>query len=414
MRNWSKAEGRSFDSTKPSNSRESGPKLTDLVDMFEWPAKVKGKVKSKIIRAIANVEGRGTHQIPIVSKAGKDFVISKTCLRYDVETDERDSTKKCPYCDLEAKGKAKFKKTYYVNVIDRELQEEMPSKVSEPTKKEASTGFKDVDSKTWTPVRVLRVPMTLAKRLQTLGEKNLVLNPKTKEKKAFPITHTKYGIDLDIMFDPDAQAANMYSADATEGPDGGKRSPLSDEEKDYLIYDLSSIYEPESLEDAKREAANLAKMSPNADDEDEDEDEDDDIPSKKSKSKSRKPVDEDEDDEDDDDDDEDLDDDDDLDDDAFDDKPPKSKSKSRKPADEDDDDDEEDEDEDLDDEDEEDDDDFDDEPPKKSKAKPASKSKSRKPADEDDDEDDDFDDLDDEDEEEDEPPKRSTKTKSRH
>ena len=417
----------SFGSTKPNVGREKSPQLNEVVEMLDWPK----KGKSVQVRIVGPIAPRGVHKIKVRKKDGTETEITKTCLAYNPEIDDRDTDVECPYCEME-KEMQRFSKIYFVNSIDRRLQEDAPARIKK-TPEEAKTGFKDMDSASWTPMRVVRVPSSLAYRLKQLGERNVVKGPKGN--KAFPVNHPKYGFDLDISFDKDQQPANMYSADRNTD---AKFTPLKEEEEQYLTFDLEKIYPPEELSDAKKEAKSLndryapAKSKKSKDDDDDDDDtpprkskkrsaidDDDEDLDEKPKKKSRKVVDDDED--------EDLDLDLDLDDD--DDKPARKKSKSRKVVDDDDeldlDDEDEDEDEDEaprksksktkpksrkvvddDDEDEDDDDDDldleDDEPPRKSKSK--TKPKSRKVVDDDDDEDDDLD-LDDD--EDDEPPRKS-------
>lgn len=419
-----------FEAAKPSvGGRRETVKISDLVEMLEWPKKGKGVT----VRLVGPIAGRGIHKIKVRKKDGNEVEIQKPCLAYNPKTDDKDSTVKCPYCKMPAEL-AKFSKLYFGNAIVRELQEDKPGKLKRPTKGETETGFKEMDSDTWTPVRVVRIPSSLMLRIKQLGEKNIVKS-KTGDKKHFFPMHEKFGFDLDITFDKSLPAASMYSADRTESPDGEKYSVLTEDEGNYLLWDTDQVYPAEDFEEAKKEAKSLQDRWGGGDKDEDDEDEDDEPKSRKKSSKASRDDDEDDmdlDDEDDEDDapkksskkpaakgkkpadDEDDDEDDlDLDDDDEDDEPPKKSSKKpaakgKKPVASDDDDDDDDEDEDEDDEE----DDEDDEPPKKSSKKPAAKGK--KPA-ADDEDDEDLDDLDEDDEddeeddEDDEPPKKSSK-----
>lgn len=340
-----------FEAAKPSvGGRRETVKISDLVEMLEWPKKGKGVT----VRLVGPIAGRGIHKIKVRKKDGNEVEIQKPCLAYNPKTDDKDSTVKCPYCKMPAEL-AKFSKLYFGNAIVRELQEDKPGKLKRPTKGETETGFKEMDSDTWTPVRVVRIPSSLMLRIKQLGEKNIVKS-KTGDKKHFFPMHEKFGFDLDITFDKTLPAASMYSADRTESPDGEKYSVLTEDEGNYLLWDTDQVYPAEDFEEAKKEAKSLQDRWGGGDKDEDDEDDEDDEPKSRKKPLSKaKHVDEDEDDMD------------------------------------------------LDDEDDEDD------APKKSSKKPAAKGK--KPADdEDDDEDeDDSDDLDDEDEEEEAPPKRTAK-----
>ena len=244
----------SIERTKPSvGGRRETVKVSDQVEMLDWP---KGG-KSIAIRPVGPLAARGIHKIKVRKKDGTEVEIQKACLAFDPATDEKDSTKKCPYCKMPAEL-AKFSKLYFINAIVRPLQEDKPNKLKKITKEEDETGFKSMDSDSWTPVRVVRVPSSLALRFKQLGDKNVVKN-KTGDKKAFPVMHEKYGFDLDVSFDKNLPAANMYSADRAEGPEGGRYSPLTEEEDGYLLWDTDPLYAPEDFEEAKKEAEAVAE-----------------------------------------------------------------------------------------------------------------------------------------------------------
>jgi hypothetical protein len=240
--------------------------IDDQVEMLDWP---KGG-KSIAIRPVGPLAARGIHKIKVRKKDGTEVEIQKACLAFDPATDEKDSTKKCPYCKMPAEL-AKFSKLYFINAIVRPLQEDKPNKLKKITKEEDETGFKSMDSDSWTPVRVVRVPSSLALRFKQLGDKNVVKN-KTGDKKAFPVMHEKYGFDLDVSFDKNLPAANMYSADRAEGPEGGRYSPLTEEEDGYLLWDTDPLYAPEDFEEAKKEAKSLTDRWGGGDEEGDDDD----------------------------------------------------------------------------------------------------------------------------------------------
>ena len=374
---------------KASSYGDKAPNLTDLVDMLEWP-KQSTFVPVRLIGPLVSV---GLHKIDVKKKDGTATQITKPCLAWDDNTQTRDSTKKCPYCKLNTQQH--FSARWFANVIDRRLVESKPSKVR-VTPEERKSGFKDMSSQSWTPVRVVGIPASLLKRIQEINTRNFV--KKGDVKKQFNVNHTKYGADIELKFNLKEQAANMYSAVRSEEQTEGKFSPLTEDEGAYLQYDLDVIYPLESEEEATEQAKRLKKINPKGV-ADEDDDEDDAPKKGKSKKSSR-----------DDDDDEDLDDEDD--------EPKKSKSKKKK-----DEDDEDLDDLDGDDDDEEEEEDEDDEPPKKKKKpsrdddeddEPAPKKK--KPAkkssrDDDDDLDEEEEEEEEDEEEEDEPPKKSKSKK---
>jgi hypothetical protein len=429
---------KSFDDSK--SKTENAPRISDVVDVFEFPHKEWARM-----RFVGPLVSYGTHWIETKKKNGEKTSFPKQCLAYDPDTEERDSTKFCPWCAADDE-RIRFAPEFYSNAIIRDIEEDGPGKKNtDPTKKERKTGFKTKGSKSWTPVRAVRLTGGNVSTLKTLGGLNRHKSKKTGEKKAYPVSHEKYGCDVSIMLDKKEKSpGKKYTIQK------GDPSPINEEQSEYLLYQIEDMIKPDSKEDAKKEYKRwLEKMGSkkkgkgdsdddesdsdeDSDDLEEDDDEDDEPKSKNKskaskKSKSKKSKDDDDEDEDDDEDD-------DLDDDE-DDESSKSKSKkgkkSSKDEDDDDDEDEDDEpkskkskgksnksssddeddledDEDLDD----DDDDEDDEPKsKKSGGKGKSKKSSKKDEDEDDDDDLDDDDELDDDEEEEEKPKKKGKGK---
>ena len=375
-------------------SREERKKPTDIFTLLEYPSK-NGKPAWVTIRLFGPVFSEGTYWV----RAKRDNPKSSfpaPCLSYDYNTHQRTSDKEDPWGDeLQRERDAGMDQPYiryqpylYMNAIVRKEQSREPAR-NRLTAEEKETGFKDKDSDSWTPVVVVRFTPSLFKKVQDLKDDNIVkLKSGTK---AFNVNHERFGRDIMIRYDPNAAASDKYAVKLVV--DGG-RTPLTEEEKAYLKWDIEAMYNDEpSLEETKRDVAAWRKrmgltdekskavesMDDNEESFDDDiEDtpklkkrkpdadvfEDDDVgsfdPPKKSKS-----------------------DDDDFDDDDFEEEAPRKKSKA-KPVEEDD----------------FDDDDFDDEEDEK----PARKSKSKK-VEEDDFDDDDFED----DEEEDKPIPKSKK-----
>ncbi len=368
---------------KPQTRGEHA-RLEDLVEVVKM---ANGKwVQLRIIPS--DVLSYRQHWINILaSKTKREVRIPKLCLAHNPSTEELDG--ECPYCGIDSQTST----AYLVNVIVRQLQDDAPAK-NRVTKEERESGFKNMESDSWTPVRVLRLTAGLMKKVQELKGLNKV---KGKDGvKTFDVDHQKFGMDINIKYDGNAKGPEKYQINT------GERSPLTEEEMQYLKWQLDEELITqmglESLSEAKKELGRMQIVGAEEFDGDDDED---DLSSKKKKpagkkpapSKKRPPVDED-----------DEDDDEDFDDDEDDEPAPKKSSKKpapskkRPPEDEDDDDDFDDDDED---------DDEDDEPaPKKSSKKPAPKK--RQPVDDDDEDDDD--DFDDDEDEDDEPaPKKSSK-----
>lgn len=364
------------------------------------------------LRLVGPVVGVGVHWIEIKKKGGGIGRFPKLCLNYNSDIDEFEDAG-CPYCEV-ARGSRK----YLVNAIIRSEQDNEPKKSPERTKSEKKLkdlgGYechiKEPGSKSWTPVQPLMLPGGVAYELKDLTANNLDKKGNVRE-----LSDPKYGMDISIRYNPEKAGESKYRVDTIE------RTPLTEEEKEYLLHDITDI-PVESLKTAREEferfEASIIVSSRDKDDVDDDEelDVDDERPSKKSK---RKYEDDDEDEaprkkkksyDDDDDEDDDLED---IDDDDEEDEKPRKKSKRKY---EDDDDEDEDEspkrkkskksyDDFDDDEDDDFDDDEDDEEPRKKKKSFDSSSKHKKKKSYYDDDDEDFDD-------EDESPKSKKKKKS--
>jgi hypothetical protein len=295
-----------FDDAKPKVGQDS-VRLDDLIDIFKFPKNqfVSFRFLDKDIMPMK------THWINIL--AGKDkreVNIPKLCVSFDPETESHKKGVECPYCDLAGK-RDDFK--YLVNAIVREEQEDKPKKAKDPSKSEAKSGFKDANSDSWTPVRVLRLPSSLFKKIQDL-KLNKKKNKDTDKTETYSISHSKFGCDIAIKFNPDAKGGDMYQVQLQD------RTPLSEEEKEFLSFKLEeSLLDACGREDTAQAEKELAKMDivgqekieedekstkskkskkPSEDDDDEDDlDLDDDEEDEKPKKKKKKAVDDDEDDE---------------------------------------------------------------------------------------------------------------------
>lgn len=369
-----------FGNIQPRTGSKDSVRLEEVIKMHKWPADEWSQVRfmpGKILPI-------KRHWISIIAgKDKKEITIPRYCLAFDVNNEnaprtmenpnyKKGSTKKsekdkiipipCPYCTL-AHGQdasARYEFFYLANAIIREVQEDMPARAKkiERTKEEKKTGFKDIRSKSWTPVEVCRITSTVANRIKELGDGNFV--KKGGEKKAFDVTHEKYGIDIRVKYKPKASGTEKYSADKDD------RTPLTDDEKGYLTWRLDeSLVEVTGRTELAQALEDFKRMEVvGANDVDDDEDgyslgDDDGKKKKKKDGKKKKPAFSDDDDDDDEDD-----------------KPKKGKKSKKSKSDDDDDDDE-------------------DDKPKKGKKK--------KPAFSDDDDDD----------EDDEPKKSSKKSKSK-
>lgn len=214
-------------------------------------------------RLIGPTLGYARHWIKIRTKDNKEVGVPFTCLAYDSENDTLDSTKECPFCDSGDKPKIR----YLTNFLVRDLQDNMPAKLPAETREEQSTGFKDIKSKSWTPVVVLDLPAGAANKVKKKSMRNKATNPKTKESKVFPLSHEKFGADIEISFDANAKSASeSYDVELLE------RTPLSAEEQDFLVWNIDLVTDKLdgiklSVADAKKE---LKKLSGGGDSDDAD------------------------------------------------------------------------------------------------------------------------------------------------
>ena len=215
-------------------------------------------------------------------RAGKDkreTKIPKLCVSFDPDNERvpLEGTD-CPYCKLSGgqDGSQQTNLAYFANAIVRDIQEDEPRKKAKLTKEEKKTGFKDVKSKSWTPVRVIRLPSGLAGKIKEMKERN----------GGYAVTDPDNGIDVDIKFDDSRSGADKYQIDR------GEKAPLEDDELEYLTYDLGDhcfdLLGRETQEQAEKEFARMDIIGHDQiEDDEEDDDDDDDLP-RKSKSKGKK------------------------------------------------------------------------------------------------------------------------------
>lgn len=372
------------DNSKRDNLRES-----DIFEIYPLSKKANGNWVS--IRLLeTDLLPVKKHWIKIMGGKDKDkeIKIPRICVAFDPDNQGKPLRgMKCPYCGIahgndESGAPAQYDYKWYAQAIVRDLQASAPRKQSKHTKQEQKTGKKEMGSESWTPVQAIPLTNSLAGRIKELGERNIhqVKDKKSgkKSQQQFQVNHPKYGCDIEIKYNPKKSPADRYTIER------GEHTPLTEDEKGYLIWDFDNCEEIYDLLGRLNEADALADFKKmdvlgggeDADDDNDDDDDEDGMAlgkkKKGGKDKKRRSVDDDEDEDDDEDD-----------------RPSKSKkakpSKSKRLLD--------------DDEDDEDEDDEDDRPSKKkksskdkkssSKDKKSSKVKSKKSSKDDDDEDED-------------------------
>ena len=192
----------------------------------------------------------------ILTKTGKKVSIPRVCLDYNPKTEQLERNI-CPY---RASGLGRQQQRYLSNVIVRDLVG--VGRSSKPTMSETKPFkigsqtyyFKEIGSKTHTPVRCLLAPPTLVDKLKDLRQLNKV---NTKEGvKTFDIAHPKFGCDFSLKFNPEGKGGDMWQ------PQIGSRTPIRPEEEKYLIYRLDNLQsiKPVGRDEAQRDMEELEKI----------------------------------------------------------------------------------------------------------------------------------------------------------
>lgn len=235
--------GVSIDDTK---DRSSNVKIEDLIDVYKFPSK-----KWSTVRLVGGVTSYAHFWFPITTRENKQTSIPKLALSWDPAQQTLDSTIQDPYRDLAARvEKARLSPYIYANAIIRELQNAEPAKKAPFTSAEKEDLYKEKDSDSWTPVRVLRLPAGLALKIKNLGKLNTHPD-KDGVQVSHPISSMANGADIAIYFDKDLEPASQYQVNI--------RNPnaLTDLETDYLIYKLDGLLKPDSIEEANRQVKQL-------------------------------------------------------------------------------------------------------------------------------------------------------------
>lgn len=291
--------GHDFDDV-PVSSNEKLPQVKELVSLMEFTDKF------TTLRLVGKLYAYGTHWVNTKRRDGSRTSFPTSCLAFDQETGQRDSTKECPWCEHERKHPqpkdaaerskyfgSSFATDYYINAMSRPLQKRIGTTVDAPTKAEAKSGFKIKDSDTQTPFVVVRLTPSLVRSIKGLKELN-VHEDENGDSTAYAITHPKFGRDIAIKYDKDAAGAAKYPTQL------GGDAPLKAVEKKFLQWDLTDLVPSRSYTDELTEYTRWAekfgfsskkKSAKDIDDEESDsglDEDDEDVPAKKVSTK--KPV----------------------------------------------------------------------------------------------------------------------------
>jgi hypothetical protein len=287
---------RGIGSAKPRQGQRDSVKFDEVIGMYEFNKHPNEHIRVRLLEKGLIAVKRHWCKI-VAGNTKKEVQVPRFCLKFNPMDENTPHDVDCPYCALVTKDRETSQVTneffYLTNAIIREIQEEEPSKKAEHTKEERKTKFKDIRSKSWTPVRVLRLTSSMVGRMQELGDQNTKTDKETGKSKRYDVSHPKFGIDLNIKYKPKAAGTDKYSIDAV-----GKRTPITKEEDAYLVWNLTE----ELLDVCGRMTAKQAKEDFQrmefvggealADD---DEDDDDTIPVGKKGKKGRAAFDEDDD-----------------------------------------------------------------------------------------------------------------------
>lgn len=212
-----------------------------IVDIYPYPSG-----KAVVLRLFGPVMSVGKYWVTTKKRDGKKGQFPIGCSSWDPMQGTRDPNKDDPWRDYEQKEydegiprdehKVRFTVEYFCNAIIRSIQERPPRDMPEPTAEEAKTHFKDKDSDSWTPVRVVRLPLSVLDKVQKYKAMNVVRSKKTGRTATFDLTHEKFGCDITVMYDEKAAGAMKYTVNKDA------RTPLTEEEMNYLVWDLDRLY----------------------------------------------------------------------------------------------------------------------------------------------------------------------------
>ena len=212
-----KSHGMSWGDVNPSSGNDNKSYM-DVIDLHkfdpEWSA----------IRLVGSVFPIRQHWIPVQTKGGKKN-FSRVCLK------TLDPSAHCPYCEAGFKTSSIF----LHNAIIRSIQEDKPENKKKLRIPEGQEFRKKGDT-FWSPVRVVQLPSTIASKIKSFTKINKV-KAKSGAIKCFDVNHPKYGTDLLISFDGDKAGTAKWDVQKDV------RSPLTQEEMDYLLYDLDLVYD---------------------------------------------------------------------------------------------------------------------------------------------------------------------------
>lgn len=220
--------------------RTKRPRISDFADMVAWPEgdyeqyRPFGPVFSECLIWFRLVTERYPNGTPV----------PMPCLDHDGYTD----TMVSDTCPFRAHPLGREARNYFVNVIDRNLQQDRAYRPLDIAIEE-HLGFrakwvKAGDSRR-TPVRLLMIPDSKIDVVQGMMKLNKVDGVPTE------ITDLRNGCDLSLVYDKNKQGPARYDIQK------GDRTPITPEERAYGMY-RADLCPRMRLEEAKREMEDLA------------------------------------------------------------------------------------------------------------------------------------------------------------
>lgn len=276
--------------TSQSQGKDLCVREDTIVDIYPYPSG-----KAVVLRLFGPVMSVGKYWVTTIKRDGKKGQFPIGCSSWDPMQGTRDPNKDDPWRDYEQKEydegiprnehKVRFSVEYFCNAIIRSIQERPPRDMAEPTEDEAKSHFKNKDSDSWTPVRVVRLPLSVLDKVQKYKSMNVVRSKKTGRTATFDLTHEKFGCDITVMYDEKAAGAMKYTVNKDA------RTPLTEEEMNYLVWDLDKLYieyDPNDMQQSfdswyKRMFEQSAKKTASREEDDDFEDAEEVVPAKKAK-----------------------------------------------------------------------------------------------------------------------------------
>ena len=217
----------------PSRGREKF-KIDEYVDLHKFTDR-----RWDQLRFIGPVTSIAQHWFDIRTKDGKKVTIPKSCLNWNGDREDFDANG-CPYCEHGLRVDI----SYYTNAIVRSIQDDEPKKKFPPVKDEQKVGnlgwkkepvgakLKSKGSRTWTPVRIVRIVPSLARQIADVPNRRTIKKKGREVEKDMDISNPRYGRDVEVKFDNSQSGTGKYQVRAA------KKSKMTEEELEYLVYPL--------------------------------------------------------------------------------------------------------------------------------------------------------------------------------